>query len=189
MRHDELTSVWRRIFRRAGCATSMEPSYSHLAADRAARGAAGQRRGDILAVLPGGRIVVLDVVVTHPAAASYVVAASQTNGSAAKKAEERKRRQFAEFGAGSAFEFVPLAIESYGRWGQAAATILSDLGALAAADRHVSKAAFVRTARQELSCTLCKGNAGIYASSLFSVAECAGRNFQPGLDVPLEDAE
>jgi hypothetical protein len=189
MRHDSGTSVWRRIIRRAGCATSMEPCYSHLAADRAGRDAAGQRRGDILAVLPGGRIVVLDYVVTHPTAASYVVAASQTDGSAAMKAEDRKRRAFATFGAGSAFDFVPLAVESYGRWGKAAATFLSDLGAIAAAEGHVSKASFVRLARQELSCALCKGNAGIYASSLFSVAQGAGRSYQPGLDVPLEDAE
>ena len=189
MRHNTWTSVWRRIIRRAGCATSMEPSYSHLATAPSGRDAAGQRRGDILAVMPDGRIVVLDCVITHPAAASYVVEASRTTGSAARRAERRKQQNFEAFGNGSAFEFVPLAVESYGRLGQAASRFLSELGAVAALDGRVSKAAFVRFARQELSCTLCKGNAGVYASSLFSIAQSAGRNFQPGCAVPMEDAD
>ena len=41
---------------------------------------AGLRRGEILAILPTGRIVVLDYVVTHPAAALYIQDASQLPG-------------------------------------------------------------------------------------------------------------
>jgi len=76
-------------------------------------------------MIPGGRAVVLDCVVTHPAAASYVA-------DAAEKAERRKRRSFEEFGEGSAYDLVPLAIESYGRLGLAASRFLSELGDIAA---------------------------------------------------------
>ena len=71
------------------------------------------KRGDILAILPGGRIVVLDCVITHPAAASYTRSASQQAGYAAAKAETNKRRAFEIFGDGAGYEFSPLAGESY----------------------------------------------------------------------------
>ena len=54
--------------------------------------------------------------------------AAVTPGSAAEKAERRKRRSFEEFGEGSAYDLVPLAIESYGRLGLAASRFLSELG-------------------------------------------------------------
>ena len=191
MRHNTLTPVWRRIAQYAGCTTSLEPPYNHLATTPADRDATGQRRGDILAIMPDSRIVVLDYVVTHPAATSYVAEASRETGSAARKAERRKQRNFEAFSDGSAFEFVPLAMESYGRMGLAASRFLSELGSIAAANGNVSKAAFVRYARQQLSCALCKGNAGVYAASLYSIAQLqrTGRHYQPGCAVPMEDAE
>ena len=54
-------------------------------------GVAGLRRGDILAILPGGRITVFEYVVTHLAAASYARGACQEAGSMASLAETRKR--------------------------------------------------------------------------------------------------
>ena len=71
LRCDIWASTWRRAIRRAGCASGAEPSYSNLLAPGQRGGAACLRRGDILAILPWARIVVLDCVVTHPAAASY----------------------------------------------------------------------------------------------------------------------
>ena len=43
------------------------------------------RRGDILAILPGERILVLDSVATHLAAALYASSASQLAGFAAQR--------------------------------------------------------------------------------------------------------
>ena len=60
LRHDIWASARRRAIRRAGCDTSAEPSYSNLLAPGQRGGAAGLKRGDILALLPGGRIVALD---------------------------------------------------------------------------------------------------------------------------------
>jgi hypothetical protein len=187
MRHNYWVSAWRHAIHRAGCATSVEPPYSSLAA-AGAQGDAGQRRGDILTVWPDGRVRIMDCVVTHPAAASYVRDAAETAGSAAAKAELRKRRAFEEFGEGSAYDFVPLAVESFGRLGSAASRFLSELGDLAAGEgNRVSKAAFVRGVRRELSCALCKGNARMYYKSLSRIAMNVGTNYRPGCDVPMED--
>lgn len=185
VRHDIWASAWRHAIRRAGCASSAEPLYSSLVAP-GAQGAATQRRGDILVVWPDGGVRILDCVITHPAAASYVRDAAEAGGSAAAKAEARKRADFAEVGEGSAFDFVPLAVESYGRMGVAASRFLSELGDLVEAAGRVSKAAFVRTVRRELSCALCKGNACMYYNSLSRIAVRVGHNFRPGCDEPME---
>lgn len=187
MRHNMLTSVWRDALSRAGCATSVEPRYSSIAPPGTQSGSAGQRRGDIFAMIPGGRAVVLDCVVTHPAAASYVMDAAVTPGSAAEKAERRKQRSFQEFGEGSAYDFVPLAIESYGRLGLAASRFLSELGDIAAEGGQVCKESFVRGVRRELSCALCKGNGRIYRAFLSSIAHSVGRHYRPGCDLPVQD--
>ncbi len=189
LRHDQWASAWRRVIRRAGCATSAEPAYSGLQRQHGRGGAAGLRRGDILAVMPGGRIAVLDCVVTHPAAASYVREAARTTGSAAAKAEHDKRREFRAHGENAGYDFVPLAVESFGRLGRAASRFLSELGDVASAGANglVSRAAFVRGARQELSCALCRGNARLYHESMFAIARAVGRSFLPGCESPEHD--
>ena len=186
VRHNDLVSTWRLALCRAGLSSSREPLYNGLAAP-VAQGAAGGRRGDILVPWPDGRIRILDCVVTHPVASSYVRDAAQAAGSAAAKAETRKRRALDEIGEGSAFEFIPLAVESYGRMGSAASRLLSELGDLAAQGSRVSKAAFVRGVRRELSCALCRGNARMYYKSLSRIAMNVGSNYWPGADMPVED--
>ena len=95
--HDILAPAWRRAIRRAGCAFSAEPAYSSIAQRHS--GDPGLCRGDILALMPGGRIAVLDCVVTHPIAPSYLACASQTAGYAAERMERKKRSEFERFGS------------------------------------------------------------------------------------------
>ena len=190
LRHNLVVSTVRRALSAAGFANSAEPPYHHTCSASDARGAAaGQRRGDVLAVGHGNRVFVLDCVITHPAAASYVQEASRTDGAAAKRAEGRKTRQIQAFGAGSAFEFVPLACESYGRLGAAATRFLGELGDVVEASGRGSKAIFMRNVRTEISVALCRGNARMYYSTLSMVAQRVGRGFQPGCEVPCEDLD
>ena len=98
--------------------------------------------------MPGGRIVVLDYVVTHPAAASYARGASRQAGFAAAKAETSKRCAFELFVDSAGYAFLPLAGETFGRLGKDASRFLNDLGEVAASDGCASKSAFVRTVRQ-----------------------------------------
>ena len=51
----------------------------------------------------------------------------------------------------------------------------------------MSKAAFVRGVRRELSCALCRGNARMYYKSLSRIAMNVGSNYWPGADMPVED--
>jgi hypothetical protein len=179
MRHNIVVSAGRRVLLKACCPTSVEPPYSGLGGG----GDAGQRRGDIFTIKPDGSVVVIDVVVTHPAAASYADAASKRNGWAAARAEAEKRREFEAMGVGGGYEFVPFAVESFGRLGVAASRFLSGLGDLAAADGRVSKAQFVRNAKRELSVALCRGNALAYQSSMGTIVRARGRAYQPPLAV------
>ena len=71
------------------------------------------RRGDILAILTRGRIIVLDGVVTHPAAAFYIQGASQLARFAAAKAETKRHCAFRPFRVGASYEFLPLAAQSH----------------------------------------------------------------------------
>jgi hypothetical protein len=86
------------------------------------------------------------------------------------------------------YEFVPLAVESYWRLGGAASSFLSSLGDIVAADGRVSKAAFMRSARAELSCQLCHGNGRMIYASTFVIVRARGRTFTPGSPVPVADA-
>ena len=88
--------------------------------------------------------------------------------------EHRKKQAFQGFGQSSAYEFIPLAAESYRRMGVEASRFLSTLGDLAAEGGGVSKEKFVRNARQELSCAPCSGNSHIYHRSLFAITRRVG---------------
>ena len=59
---------------------------------------------------------------------------------------------------GAQHEFVPFAVESFGHLGEDALAFLSTLGDTVAQGGRVSKAAFVKSAFQEISCTLQRGN-------------------------------
>ena len=187
-RHDQQVNAWRRVLQRAGCSSCREPTYRTVAA-RAAANAAGLRRGDIFATMPDGRLLALDVVVVHPWASSYAAGASRTNGKAARVAAARKRTEFATIGEGAGgFDFVPIAVETGGRLGVDALRLLSELGDVAAASNsRLSKAAFVRRALAELACSLCRGNAGVCASSMSRLLRVAESAVQTGEEVAMKE--
>jgi hypothetical protein len=184
MRHDIVASAVRRVVCRASCASSLEPSYRHLRN----RGEAGQRRGDILVVLPSGKISIVDVVVTHPSQQAHVSQACTRAGHAAAQAERAKVAEFRRIGEDAGqYDFVPFAVESYGRLGASAQSFLKQLGDVAASRGSISRAAFVRSAYREVSCALQRGLGLMYGRSLFNIARASGRQFMPGLDVPVQE--
>ncbi|NJN00175.1 MAG: hypothetical protein HC793_00355 [Aquincola sp.] len=147
----------------------------------------GQRRGDIMAVLPGGQIDIVDVVVTHPARQDCLGQACTRTGLAAHRAEEAKVRAFRRFGDAGQYEFVPFALESYGRLGASAQSFLKRLGDIAAGRGNISKSAFVRSAYKEVSCALQRGIGMMYARSTLNIARASGRQFMPGCAVPVQE--
>ena len=187
VRHQFKASAWRATARSAGCATSGEPHYARLATTAAGRDAAGLRRGDIVIDMMDGRVVVVDVTVSHPAAASHVDAAARSAGATARKREVEKKREWAAVGDGSGYEFRPLAAESFGRLGPESMSLLSEFGDMASAGGLVSKAAFVKSALTRISCAVARGNALVYGGATRKAVRAAGRGFLPGLQVPLQD--
>lgn len=166
----------------------MEPRYVRLAHGAHDIAAAGSRRGDILTLMPDGRTVVLDTVVTHPSASTYVRRAAAETGFAAERAALEKHRNFKEIaGDGAGYQFVPLAMESYGRLGREAARFLGELGHVAAENGHITKAAFVRASHRRISCAIVRGNARVYNQAAQQIVRQGGRAYLPGGDVPVAE--
>jgi hypothetical protein len=81
-------------------------------------------RGEVMFVFPR-RLVVGDVSVIHPAVASFAVGAARTPGFAAAARDASKRRAYRQ--VSSVLPFVPMSVESFGRLGAPALTLLGDL--------------------------------------------------------------
>ena len=92
-----------------------------------------------MAVMPGGQIVIVDAVVWHTARQDCLTAGSLRAGVAAQRAGEGKVRRFREFGDAGQYEFVPFALEWYGRLGAPAQNFLKRLGDVAAGRGNISK--------------------------------------------------
>jgi hypothetical protein len=97
-----------------------------------------------------------DVSVIHPAAASFAGGTARTPGFAAAARDASKQRAYRQ--VSSALPFVPMSVESFGRLGAPALTLLGDLAdqAVQAGGPGLSRAAFISGALWELSVALCR---------------------------------
>lgn len=147
----------------------------------------GLRRGDIMAILPGGQIVIIDAVVAHTARQDRLGQACKRTGHAVQQAEKGKVEDFKKFGDAGQYEFVPFGVETYGRLGVSAQSFLKRLGEIAAGRGNISKSAFQRSAYKEISCALQRGIGQEYARCTQNIARASGRQFMPGCAVPVQD--
>jgi hypothetical protein len=141
-RHDAISKALKRALVRAGVSASLEPHLAPYggaptAAQRARRrfqrGAedeVDEARGDVLCVLDG-EPAVIDVSVTNVLSTTLVAAAASRDGAAAAKRDEEKRKAYADRGD-SGYKFTPFSVESLGRVGKPALTLLSKIGRRAA---------------------------------------------------------
>jgi hypothetical protein len=130
------------------------------------------------------RLVVGDVSVIHPAAASFAVGAAHTPGFAAAARDASKRRAYRQ--VSSALPFVPMSVESFGRLGAPALTLLTDLAdqAVQAGGPGLSRAAFISGALRELSVALCRGSASLCRLGAYVATRAAGQTPMRGLARP-----
>jgi hypothetical protein len=86
----------------------------------------------------------------------------------------------------SALPFVPMLVESFGRLGAPALTLLGDLAdqAVQAGGPGLSRAAFISGALRELSVALCRGNASLSRSGAYVATRPAGHTPMRGLARP-----
>jgi hypothetical protein len=84
-----------------------------------------EARGDILMVLPCG-ITISDISVIHPLSINTLPRAATTAGAAASHRDQQKRTAYARVEP-NGYGFVPFSVESNGRLGHPAMTLLHDL--------------------------------------------------------------
>jgi hypothetical protein len=89
----------------------------------------------------------------------------------------------------SALPFVPMSVDSFGRLGAPALTLLGNLAdqAVKAGGPALSWVAFISGALQELSVALCWGNASLCRSGTYVATRAAGRISMRGLARPLAE--
>jgi hypothetical protein len=77
---------------------------------------------------------------------------------------------------------MPMSVESFGRLGAPALTLLGDMAAQAvqAGGLGLSQAAFISWALRELSVALCRGNASLCRSGAYVTTRAAGRSSRRG---------
>jgi hypothetical protein len=77
----------------------------------------------------------------------------------------------------SSLPFVPMSVESFGRLGALALTLLGDLAdqVVQAGGPGLSRAAFISGALRERSVALCRGNASLCHSGAYVAKRAAGR--------------
>ena len=186
LRHDSVREILRQLSSSAGMCSSAEPPYRHLRGTQDQGGKEGLHRADLLTILPGGRHVMVDVTLTHPLRSKVLAGASRDDASAARAAERRKVNDWKQFTGNPAYEFVPFAIESFGKLGPRAEEFVRELGEIAAMSGRVSKSVFVMNAYRAISCVVQTWNGHMYAQTLTAIARSCGENFMPGFDVPVD---
>jgi hypothetical protein len=83
-------------------------------------------------------------------------------------------------------DHILLSVESFGRLGAPALTLLGDLAdqAVQAGGPGLSRAAFISGALRELSVALCRGNVSLCRSGAYVATSAAGRAPMHGLAQP-----
>lgn len=119
MRHNSINDLIHRSLTRAGIPATKEP-HGLLRTDG--------KRPDGLSLIPWreGRCLVWDVTVADTTAASYLSTTVHTAGSAAESAAARKETKYVELT--QRYDFIPIAIESFGPISSKAMSFLSELG-------------------------------------------------------------
>jgi hypothetical protein len=189
-RRDFVTTSWRRIAAQAGVHTTAEPPSPGPGAPSRSPDPLDvppplrlEAQENVVFVFPR-RLVVGDVSVIHPAAASFAGGAARAPGFASAARDASKRRAYWQ--VSSALPFVPMSVESFGRLGAPALTLLEDLAdqAVQAGGPGLSRAFFISGALRELSVALCRDNASLCRSGAYVAKRAAGRTLMRGLARP-----
>ena len=98
---------------------------------------------------------------THPLQAATVARSATLPGNAAKEAHLRKMREAGELCRRQGIVFIPLALETFGGWHEAAEQELRKLGSALARQTGQEDAVATSHLFQKLSVLLMKGNAAL----------------------------
>jgi hypothetical protein len=199
-RHDDIAKALLRALLRAGVTATLEPHLSAFggaptAAQLARRRNPGvddgtdEARGDVLFYLDG-QLIVVDVSVINVLSkrAAHVAACAARDGAAAAKRDEEKKAAYAKRGD-SGYKFIPFSVESLGRLGKPALSLLSQLGARAseASMGAFTSRQYIDGVLQEISVILNRFNARMEKAVAGFVLRPAGREWMRPRAVPSCD--
>ena len=192
-RHDDISRALERALTRAGASAAREPHLSAFGGHPTTAQLARRRpsvdadfdeaRGDVLTFLEG-EPQIIDVSVTNVLSSSYVAAAAARDGAAAAKRDEVKRASYADRGD-SGYKFTPFSVESLGRLGKPALSLLSTVGRMAA-ERSLgtfSSRQFIDGVLQEIAVILCRYNVRMEHAVAAFVMRPPGREWARSRDV------
>lgn len=119
-----------------------------------------ERPGDVVvAAWRQGQRWAFDIKVTSPVAASAQPRASQQDGHAAAQGEQQKRDKYADKCRVAGLGFSPIVVETFGRWGQVAMCVFSQLSKLVANESGTRSTDVLRWMYQRHSVLLQQDNA------------------------------
>ena len=154
-RHNQVNEIICRAFNSVGAYATREP---HSLCGRS------DKRLDGVTQIPWrrGRCLAWDATCPNTYAQSYVLATSRLAGSAAAGAEQKKVQKYSDMSSG--MDFVPVAIETSGVWGEQALSLVKELGRRIAEVTHDPRStAFLR---QRISVAVQRGNAACINGTL-----------------------
>ena len=102
-----------------------------------------------------GRCLAWDATCPDTFAASHILLSSTQSGSVAAAAERKKCDKYADITAG--VDFIPVAIETSGVWGEQALNFVKDIGRRLAATSHEPRSTMFL--HQRISMAVQRGNA------------------------------
>lgn len=175
-RHDAVNNLIQRAFNSAGVEALREP---------VGLSASDNLRPDGLTLVPWsrGRSLIWDFTCPHTLAESNLHPSSVKAGSAASAAETRKRKKYESLS--EKYIMVPVAVESHGVWGPAAASLISALG------RRISLKTGEERATtflyQAISIEIQRGNSRLLNESYQRGELLNTEGFEVGFDVGMDN--
>lgn len=172
-RHSLLNDVVRRSLASAGFPAILEP----VGLDRG-----DGKRPDGLTVFPfqDGKCLTWDATCADTFAETVVIESALEPGAAARLAEARKQKRYASLT--DRYSFVPVAVETTGVLGPAAATLVQDLGRrISARTGERRETAWLR---QRLSMAVVRGNAASVLATAQQPTRVPQRHQAPAAAVP-----
>ena len=154
IRHNALRDVCAQFCHRARLGGQLEVGYG------SGGDVSNSRPADFL--VPNwtlGKPAAFDLTVVSPLNSNTLIEAGATSGSAAGKAEVRKHNANDPKCRELGWVCIPLAVESYGCWGEEAHSSFSRLAARLALQLQCSKSKATTTIYQRLNLTLVRCNA------------------------------
>lgn len=147
-RHNQVNEILCRALNSAGACATREP---HSLCGR------NDKRPDGVTQIPWrrGRCMAWDATCPNTFAQSYVHASSRQAGSAATEAELKKQQKYQDLCAG--IDFMPVAIETSGVWGQLAIELVTEIGRRIAEVSHEPRS--TSFLRQRIAVAVQRGNA------------------------------